>query len=243
MSETSPNIDPTANVIALTKAEGRRQDDLRAANEYLSQARYDHLLEIGGLRSTYDRLIADAETRRVNEMATLRADFSDKLAVAEKQRIDAIRAVDVNAVAVASQRAVDQASVLANQVAASAEALRTLVASTASTVAVSLQQLSTTLSTRLTTLEQAGYQAAGKSSYSDPAFAELLAEVKQLRDSNRSLGGRTVGISQSWGVFLGAAGLLISVVVGFVAFNRGAPQIVYPPMPGLAAPVSPGPAR
>lgn len=81
-------IDPTQNVKELVALEMRRQDDLR-----------------------------DAEARRVDDLMELRADYDAQLRIAEAKRIDAIRAVDVNAVSVASERANQQASVLANQVA------------------------------------------------------------------------------------------------------------------------------
>src|ERR1035437_3440792 len=70
------------------------------------------------------------EMKRIDEQMNVRADYNIQLGVAEAKRIDAIRAVDVNAVSVASERANAQAAVLATQVATSAEALRALVAAT-----------------------------------------------------------------------------------------------------------------
>jgi 3-oxoacyl-ACP reductase-like protein len=178
--------DPTQNVLDLVRAESRYQDGMRQMFKELVEARLNGIRELADLRAQHQAATATAEARRVDEQAALRAGFSEKLSVAEASRIDAIRAVDVAAVAVASQRASDQAIVLANQVAQSAEALRTLVASTANTVAQSQQVLSTTLSTRITTLEQAQYEGKGRSAFADPAFAELLNEVKRL--SQESIG-------------------------------------------------------
>ena len=76
-----PVIDPTENVLAVIESAVKRQDDLR-----------------------------EAEMRRVNQIEALRAEYQEKLALAEAKRIDAIRAVDVAAVDVA-------AVVLANEVA------------------------------------------------------------------------------------------------------------------------------
>jgi len=101
--------------------------------------------------------------RRIDEQANLRADFQVQLNVAEAKRIDAIRAVDVNAVSVANERATAQAAVLANQVAASAETLRALVAATAATQAQQLGQLTAQLTDRLTALEKAQYENKGSS--------------------------------------------------------------------------------
>ena len=198
-----PVIDPTKNVLDLVYSAISRQDDLRAAEN----KRIDDLRE--------------AESRRVNEMILLRAAFEERLAQAEAKRIDAIRAVDVNAVAVASQRAADQATVLATQVVQSAEALRALVATTATTIATSQQQLVAGLSERLAALERAGYLTQGKSTFTDPAQAELIAEVRALRAARDQTGGRSAGISASWGILLGAVGLIGALLAIFAALRGG----------------------
>lgn len=127
-------IDPTENVKAMIKAAVERLDDLRIS-----------------------------ESRRVDEQLQLRGEYSVQLAVAEAKRIDAIRAVDVNAVSVANERATAQAAVLANQVSASAETLRSLVAATAATVAQQLAQVSTGIADRLSALEKSQYESKGSS--------------------------------------------------------------------------------
>lgn len=238
-----PARDPTENVLALSEAANRRQDDLREAGEKHFEARLAHIDEVSKSNHAHSVELSAAESRRLDEQAALRAHYSAMLSDAEAKRIDAIRAVDVAAVGTASQRAGDQASVLASQVSTSAEALRTLVATTAATVATSLQQMSTTLSTRLTTLEQASYQSAGKQSFADPAFVELLSEVKQLREANRQVTGKSEGINASWLVLLGVASL-VSLGVAAVAMIRQpapvAPQVVYAPPPAsLPAPAQP----
>jgi hypothetical protein len=98
--------------------------------------------------------IQSLEVKRLDERVTRFSDHFKELATAEAKRIDAIRSVDVAAVATASDKAAEQAVVLANQVNTSAETLRTLVAATATTVAAQLQQLSNQLSDRLTVLEK-----------------------------------------------------------------------------------------
>lgn len=117
------------------------------------------------LKEAVDRLddLRNAETKRVDEQLDLRAEYSVQLAVAEAKRIDAIRAVDVNAVSVANEKATAQAIVLANQVSQSAETLRALVAATAATTAQQLTQLTTQLTDRLTSLEKAQYESKGNS--------------------------------------------------------------------------------
>ena len=135
--------DPTANVRALLHLSSDRADQLRLAES----VRIDQLLL--------------AEHNRVNEQIALRAEFMDKLSVAEQRRIDAIRAVDVNAVSVASERASAQAAVLANQVSASAETLRALVATTASAQRQQLSILTNQITERIAILERNQYEKSG----------------------------------------------------------------------------------
>lgn len=107
-----------------------------------------------------DRL-RDAEQLRVNELINTGSKHAAELREAESKRIDAIRAVDVNAVSVANERATAQAAVLANQVALSAETLRALVASTAATQATQLGQLNSQLIDRISLLEKSQYESKG----------------------------------------------------------------------------------
>jgi len=131
--------DPTENVRALVVSGLQRQDDLRGAES---------------------RRVDDA-LRCINETLVAAAAHSDDLRVAEAKRIDAIRAVDVAAVAVANERATAQATVLANQVAISAETLRALVAATASTTAQQFSTLTTQITDRLALLEKSQNRGEG----------------------------------------------------------------------------------
>jgi multidrug efflux pump subunit AcrA (membrane-fusion protein) len=128
----NPVIDPTKNVLQLVEAAVRRSDDLAAA-----------------------------ETRRVNEIMELRAEYTEKLSLAEAKRIDAIRAVDVSAVTVASERAAAQTQVLARQVETSAEALRSSLATNAATLAAQLTTITSQLSDRISSLEKSQYEIRG----------------------------------------------------------------------------------
>lgn len=141
-------IDPTENVKKMIADAVIRLDDLR-----------------------------DAEIRRVNEQMELRAEYSVQLGVAEAKRIDAIRAVDVNAVSVANERATAQAAVLANQVSASAETLRSLVDATAATVAQQLAQVSSGIADRLSALEKSQYENKGSSSGMRDIWGWIVAAV------------------------------------------------------------------
>lgn len=155
-----------------------------------------------------------AESRRIDDLMKLHSDFSDKLSLAESKRIDALRAVDVSGVSIANERATAQASVLANQVVASADALRTLVSQTATVMAQQTQNLTTQLTDRLTSLEKSQYENKGKSGLVDPMITELTTEVKNLREARATSTGTVNGISSSWGIFLailGAVALLLGL--------------------------------
>ena len=110
------------------------------------------------------RTIIKAERRRLNEQAKMRDIHAKEMAEAESKRIDAIRAVDVAAVSVASERATAQASVLANQVVVSADTLRNLVASTDAARATQLTQMLSALTDRIGILEKSQYENKGSGS-------------------------------------------------------------------------------
>jgi hypothetical protein len=160
------------------------------------------------------------------------------MAVAEAKRIDAIRAVDVNAVAVANQRTSEQATalqtqttasaeVLRNQVARSAEDLRALVATTAATALNNQQQQFagissqiSVLSTRITTLEQAGSEGRGKATFQDPAISALTAQVAALASKQTQTTSAEQGRSDIIGWIVGGIGMLIAFLGMIAAFMR-----------------------
>jgi hypothetical protein len=235
-------VDPTANVSALNEAGNKRQDDLRALQFELIQTQLRLLQKQMRDESGHAKEMAQAESRRVDRELALRAAYEERLAKAEAGRIDAIRAVDVNAVAVASQRAADAAGVLQNQVSTSAEALRNLVANTATTTAQQLQQLVAGLSTRIQTLEQAGYLSQGKQQVSDPALVDLATAVRRLESSASQNTGKNEGISAAWLVIVAVIGIGIAgvgLVVALRPASSPVPQIQYAPVGPLTVPTAP----
>ena len=109
--------DPTRNVLQLVEAAVKRLDDIQEIQKK----------SIEGLLTLQAKMLDDKLTAFIIT--------SKELAQAEKSRIDAIRAVDVNASVVDRERATTQAQVLAAQVQSSAENLRLLVATTAEATA------------------------------------------------------------------------------------------------------------
>jgi hypothetical protein len=152
-----PVIDPTQNVLDLVDAAIRRQDDLR-----------------------------EVEAQHIREILNLRAEYDRELREAESNRIDAIRAVDVGAVNRAAEVAATQATVLAAQLSATAEAARTNLVASLEPVQKDIQDL-----------RKAQYEIAG-----------AKANVGEVRADK-------AGVSQGQALLISAAvGLL--AVGGFV---------------------------
>lgn len=181
--------DPTKNVLDLSNAANRRQDDLRDLNNLIIQS---ELRRLDDLRK--------AETTRINEVIALRSQYDRLLAEAEAKRIDAIRAVDVAAVGIANERATGQAVVLAKQVTESADTLRTQQA-----------QAINSLTDRLQKVEQSQSEARGRQALADPAMEQLVAKMSSLITTQATSAGKTTGLEGSWSVIIGVLGMAIAV--------------------------------
>lgn len=107
---------------------------------------------------------------------------------AEAERIDKRWAVDVSALAVANERSVEQAGILATGVATSAETLRKLVAETAVTIAKQLETVTGQLIERIAALEKVQYENQGKSS-APTAVMVRLEELERLQAEGKGRSG------------------------------------------------------
>jgi len=201
-------IDPTANVISLVEAEAKAAAALREADIKFNDAQIAHLKEIGELRAKH----------------------AEALNLAESKRIDAIRAVDVGAVATAAERTAQQAVVLANQVGTSAETLRTLVASTAASMAQAAAQFSAQVTERLALLERSQYKGEGRSGIADPQMTELLATMSKVVQRQAGGTAESESATATWlWVFGGIAALgtltgIASIAVAVIIYlTKGAP--------------------
>lgn len=191
--------DPSANVLSLVEAAVKRLDDLRAA-EVRRQ----------------DDLRAQSEAHAA-ELQKLIADYQEKLREAEAKRIDAIRVVDVNAVSVASGRAADQATVLASQVQSSADALRSLVSVSATSLASAQAAVTSEITKRLSELERAKYEGAGRSTVADPMLEKLVARMESLVESRATTTGKGEGAQAFWVRLVAAIGMLGTLIGIFYA--------------------------
>jgi hypothetical protein len=107
--------------------------------------------------------------KRLDDISKVNYKHAKELRIAEAKRIDANRAGDVQAVALANERAINQASVLAKQVTDSAQML-----------ALQLQSMETKLTDRLTLLERSQYLDKGKSGVTSPLLMAIVAFLSVL---------------------------------------------------------------
>lgn len=157
-SPQTPVIDPTENVIALTEAANRRQDDLRAASERFQAAQIAHL----------------------NATMQLRGDHAKEIRRLETERVNAIRQVDVTAVKTEADRALAAIQTLAATTATNADNLRTALTNTATTIAKQTADTVGEITTRIAALEKSSYEGLGKSRVADPQMAEFMADMRKL---------------------------------------------------------------
>lgn len=102
-------IDPSDNVLALVQAAVKRLDDLR------------------GTESEWERRFLEAELKHLRFEMVLRATHAKEMREGESERLDAIRTVDVGAVATAAVAQQIAATALAKTVVDQAEALRSVM--------------------------------------------------------------------------------------------------------------------
>lgn len=144
-----------------------------------------------------------SEIRRVDERHIQLTEQMRALQLAEAKRVDAIREVDATAVRVASDKSQEQAIVLANQVATSAETLRQLVAANAATVALNMQQQGLQLAARIE-------EGQKNQNQRDEA---IIARIAALEKSQNENSGKS---SLSTPLMMMIAGLVCGIIVFIV---------------------------
>jgi hypothetical protein len=220
-----PVVDPTENVIALTKAESARQDDLRKA----------------------ERRFVMAHLRHVEKFARLRADHQSKQAKAESERIDSIRQTDLQATATTNATAQTAIQTLENRRQTDAETLRTLVNTTAASLATANNTGAAEINKRISAVELALSEGKGKSQVVEPRNDKLTEAVEALVRAQAASLGKSEGFKASGGLIVVGIGLLFTVlsIAGIVitlvlAFNRGPAAPAYVPAPtGTTLPTAP----
>ncbi len=219
----APVVDPTENVKALSEAANKRQDDLRDALVVLNKSRIDSLAE--AIR------VSEQNIRDIN---LLRDTHHREIRVAEQERLETIREIDVS-----------HLSNLSVTVTSGFESLRNALASTAARIEAANTERANAISDRVTQLERTSYEGKGKEAVADPMMNTLLSEVKQLNQ-------KSAGISMTWALVIGAAAIIASVSGIFTSFRapvtptpQPQPQVYYVPaapgtlIPSPSAPVQP----
>jgi hypothetical protein len=208
-----PVVDPTENVAKLNEASNKRQDDLRDASDRFNAAALSHVKELAKLRDEHYKEIRDSEAKRG----------------------DSVRRVDVEATKTEWERAQQAIQTLASQTTVNAENLRNALNSTAVSMAkqVSDTAIATAkqtadsfgeITTRIAALEKAYYEGKGKEAVSDPMMAELVSEMKILRESRNVTAGKGEGVSNTWaiiGAVLGTLAGIALVGIGIVGIVMG----------------------
>jgi hypothetical protein len=166
------DTDPTRNVLDLVDAAIQRQDDLR-----------------------------NMEVENQRRLAEIRDKMGTELRQKETERLDAIRLVDVSAVARAAEVSATQASTLAAQVSTSAEAMRSQVAASAAAASEALARSLDPIQKDIADLRRAQYEAAG-----------VRGQVTDSRAKGGSV-GLWIGLAVS--AFLGFIGMVIGIS-GFI---------------------------
>lgn len=179
--------DPTYNVSELVNTAVQRLDDLAEVRYNCIKDEIKLNKEIMNLHITYNEKLRASD---------------EKLSLAESKRIDAIRAVDVGAVAIDSEKQKAQATVLANQLTTSADTLRT-----------QQQQQFAQLSDRISSIDKALSEGIGKGRVTDPIMEKLLLKVETLVDSRSTSTGKSAGISMVTGLLI-TIGFMVVALVG-----------------------------
>ena len=103
-------------------------------------------------------------TQSIDKEMNIHFTYIEKLMIAEAKRIDADRSGDRAAIALANERAINQAAILAKQVESSAQVL-----------AAQLQATENKLNDKITLIQQAQYESKGKTAVINPIVAFIGA--------------------------------------------------------------------
>lgn len=202
-------LDPTKNVLDLVRAAVLRLDDMSSLRAEKSTA--IHSIDMKRIDERNSMQVVFTE-----KIADLRAQHESEIRNKETQRLDAIRAVDVSAVAEAARVSANQASTLAAQVQASAEALRTQVATVAnaqaSALAAALEPIQKSIEDlRKTQYEQQGQRAAQVESKSDTRNVALDTRDERRDDTHGNQW--IIGLAITLGLGLLGIGLSVAALI------------------------------
>jgi hypothetical protein len=181
--------DPTKNVLDLVQAAIKRLDDLATERGNTLESKLQRVDDLRDSRIADLHELLILEREHIRQLADIRADYDKQLRIKETERIDAIRAVDVQAVQRAAEVSATQAQTLATQVQASAETLRTQVATTAVAQTTALAAALEPIQKDISELRKTQYELAG----SKAQQIEYRQSSVQDKSSNQWVIGLVIG--------------------------------------------------
>lgn len=200
-STGGPTVDPTKNVLDLVEASIKRIDDMAVLTGLLVEARLKVVEETAKLRAEHNA-----------EIDRLRAEHQSVQDDKESRRLDSVRQVDQMAVRNESDRSALAITALASSAAVTAETLRSAVNTSAANLATQLDRTVSAITERIASLEKSSYQGIGRAGVADPAADRLQALVEALARAQSQGTGKSEGISSSWVVLVGVAGLILTLL-------------------------------
>ena len=162
------------------------------------------------LHSEHNDALRLAEQMRINQMLDLRDKHALETRLTETNRINAIRAIDAAAVSIANDKATQQAVILAEQVTTSAEALRSLVAATASAQSIAISQTNAQLTDRITA-------ASTQSNAISQIATQLTERIASLEKAQYERKGSGLGMRDMWGWLF--AGVMALVTISALLYS------------------------
>ncbi|HEY8881948.1 MAG TPA: hypothetical protein VIM47_00960 [Dermatophilaceae bacterium] len=224
-------LDPSANVADLVEGATKRLDDLRDVEHKANQRAH---------KSARHEVNTQAKTLR-REMK-LRARYEAKLSLAESQRLDSIRNVDVAASAADRLVQETRATTLATAQNASAEALRGQVATTAAAQTIALDNKIAPVQKDVSDLRETQFKQQGERAQAIESRVDsrdAAAEMKPIIDALEKLtlaqalaaGGKAQNVesrarSGNVGLWVGVGVAAISAVVAFSSMLLAAAAII-----------------
>jgi len=240
-SRGGPVVDPTANVLALSEASNKRQDDLRGAFNELQDEKIKRLEDA----NRHLQQVSDIRSSHQDSIGRLREEYQEKIAHAESGRLDSIRQVDREEVAKTAVSANTAITTLAKQTTDLATTLQKTVADTAQAAETRNSTQYTDVNKRLSALELSSSEGKGKQAIVDPQMDKLTALVEMMARNQAVGSGKTEGIDKTWGIVAVIVTIVISGAIAFVAMNRSPavvaaqPQVIYLPSPTVAPAIPP----
>lgn len=172
------------------------------------------LLLVGNATTYLEKLYAQGQEFN-DQKLRLAIETSQRERAAESCRVNALRAEDSDAIALANDRAIKQAELLNSQMLDNADVLRKSVENTAITIANQFEKMSTQQNERIAALERINAENLGKT-LASPDIGGLVTQLVAAQNENK---GASASKNQQYvliGVVctvIGAIGVVIGILI------------------------------